>query len=103
VSDDKSDQFSGQFVSNGPRTGGAVDASMNGRVVFVRHGLPGELVRVAVTESTSKFSRGDAVEVLEAVPVESFHRVVTPTREVVAAVTYRTRRPRSRSRGNRHW
>jgi len=49
-------------------------------VVFVRHGLPGELVRVAVTESTSKFSRGDAVEVLEAVPVESFHRVVTPTR-----------------------
>jgi tRNA/tmRNA/rRNA uracil-C5-methylase (TrmA/RlmC/RlmD family) len=39
-----------------------------GRVVFVRHGLPGELVRVEVTESTSKFSRGDAVAIIEASP-----------------------------------
>lgn len=46
-------------------TGGAVGRLSDGRVVFVRHGLPGELVRVRVTESTSKFSRGDAVEVLE--------------------------------------
>ena len=37
----------------------------DGRVVFVRHALPGESVRVDVTESTSKFSRGDAVEILE--------------------------------------
>jgi tRNA/tmRNA/rRNA uracil-C5-methylase (TrmA/RlmC/RlmD family) len=48
----------------------------DGRVVFVRHALPGELVRVAITESTSKFSRGDAVEVLEASP----DRVVAPCR-----------------------
>jgi tRNA/tmRNA/rRNA uracil-C5-methylase (TrmA/RlmC/RlmD family) len=34
----------------------------------VRHALPGELVDVAITESTSKFSRGDAVKVLEASP-----------------------------------
>lgn len=51
-----------------PATGGAVGRLVDGRVVFVRHGLPGELVRVAVTESTSKFSRGDAVEILEASP-----------------------------------
>jgi len=40
----------------------------DGRVVFVRHSLPGELVTVTVTESTAKFSRGDAVEILEASP-----------------------------------
>jgi tRNA/tmRNA/rRNA uracil-C5-methylase (TrmA/RlmC/RlmD family) len=34
-------------------------------VVFVRHSLPGELVRVAITETTANFSRGDALEVLE--------------------------------------
>jgi tRNA/tmRNA/rRNA uracil-C5-methylase (TrmA/RlmC/RlmD family) len=48
----------------------------DGRVVFVRHGLPGELVLVNVTESTSKFSRGDAVEILES----SEDRVVPPCR-----------------------
>ena len=51
-----------------PATGGAVGRLDDGRVVFVRHGLPGELVRVTVTESTSKFSRADAVEILEASP-----------------------------------
>jgi tRNA/tmRNA/rRNA uracil-C5-methylase (TrmA/RlmC/RlmD family) len=59
-----------------PATGGAVGRLEDGRVVFVRHALPGELVRVDVTESTSKFSRGDAVEVLEASP----DRVVAPCR-----------------------
>jgi tRNA/tmRNA/rRNA uracil-C5-methylase (TrmA/RlmC/RlmD family) len=43
-------------------------------VVFVRHGLPGELVRVNVTESTAKFSRADAVEILE----PSAQRVTAP-------------------------
>jgi len=76
VSDDKSDQFSGPVRLERPATGGAVGRLDDGRVVFVRHGLPGELVRVAVTESTSKFSRGDAVEVLEASP----GRVVPPCR-----------------------
>lgn len=49
-------------------TGGAVGRLEDGRVVFVRHSLPGELVRVALSENTAKFSRGDAVEVLEASP-----------------------------------
>lgn len=38
------------------------------QVVFVRHALPGERVRVRVTEETSRFLRGDAVEVLDASP-----------------------------------
>jgi tRNA/tmRNA/rRNA uracil-C5-methylase (TrmA/RlmC/RlmD family) len=39
-----------------------------GWVVFVRHALPGELVRALVTQSTSRFARADAVEVLRASP-----------------------------------
>ena len=37
-------------------------------VIFVRHALPGEVVRVKVTEVTSRFARGDAVDVLKASP-----------------------------------
>ena len=57
-----------------PATGGAVGRLEDGRVVFVRNALPGELVRVEITESTSKFSRADAVDILEASP----DRVVPP-------------------------
>lgn len=41
-----------------------------GRVVFVRHALPGERVRARLTETgaTARFWRADAVEVLEASP-----------------------------------
>ncbi len=44
------------------------DALGGGRVVFVRHALPGERVVVALTEATDgdRFWRGDAVEVLRA-------------------------------------
>ena len=49
-----------------PATGGGVGHLADGRVVFVRQALPGERVRVALTEETAKFARGDAVEVLEA-------------------------------------
>lgn len=35
------------------------------RVVFVRHALPGERVRVTITEHRSSFLRGEAVEILE--------------------------------------
>ena len=49
-----------------PATGGAVGRLGDGRVVFVRHALPGELVRVRVTDRTSTYARADAVEVLEA-------------------------------------
>jgi tRNA/tmRNA/rRNA uracil-C5-methylase (TrmA/RlmC/RlmD family) len=57
-----------------PATGGGVGRAEDGRVIFVRHALPGELVRVAITETTSKFYRGDAVDVLEASP----ERVTAP-------------------------
>jgi len=48
-----------------PATGGGVGRLDDGRVVFVRHSLPGELVRVDITETTTSFSRGDAAEILE--------------------------------------
>jgi tRNA/tmRNA/rRNA uracil-C5-methylase (TrmA/RlmC/RlmD family) len=51
-----------------PATGGGVGRADDGRVIFVRHSLPGELVRVALSETTASFYRGDAVEVLEASP-----------------------------------
>jgi tRNA/tmRNA/rRNA uracil-C5-methylase (TrmA/RlmC/RlmD family) len=46
----------------------------DGRVVFVRHALPGERVRAVVTEEHSSFLRADAVEILDASP----HRVAPP-------------------------
>jgi tRNA/tmRNA/rRNA uracil-C5-methylase (TrmA/RlmC/RlmD family) len=76
VSSEKFDQPSSPVRLERPATGGAVGRLDDGRVVFVRHSLPGELVRVEVTESTSKFSRGDAVEIIEASP----ERVVAPCR-----------------------
>ena len=48
--------------------GACVARAPDGRVVFVRHALPGERVRAAVTSSTSKYLRADCVEVLEASP-----------------------------------
>lgn len=52
-----------------PGHGGFCVARHDGRVVFVRHGLPGELVRAVVTEDRGgSFCRADAVEVLEASP-----------------------------------
>ena len=46
--------------------GACVARAEDGRVVFVRHSLPGETVRVVVTEETKAFLRADAVEVLSA-------------------------------------
>lgn len=55
--------------------GGFCVARHEGRVVFVRHGLPGERVRASVTEDRGgSFCRADAVEVLAASP----DRVVPP-------------------------
>lgn len=48
--------------------GACVARDPEGRVVFVRHALPGETVRVVVTSSGSTFLRADAVEVLSASP-----------------------------------
>ncbi|MEF9980045.1 MULTISPECIES: class I SAM-dependent RNA methyltransferase [unclassified Glutamicibacter] len=53
--------------------GGHTVARHEGRVIFVRHGIPGELVNVRLTDSApeAKFWRADVAEVLEA----SEHRV----------------------------
>ncbi|NUP28358.1 MAG: TRAM domain-containing protein, partial [Nocardia sp.] len=52
-----------------PGHGGFCVARHEGRVVFVRHGLPGELVRARVTEDRGgSFCRADAVEIVEASP-----------------------------------
>jgi tRNA/tmRNA/rRNA uracil-C5-methylase (TrmA/RlmC/RlmD family) len=40
----------------------------SGGVIFVRHALPGERVRALVTQTTSKFARADAIEILAASP-----------------------------------
>jgi len=50
--------------------GGHCVARLDGRVVFVRHALPGELVRARITEGREgdRFLRADAVEVLGASP-----------------------------------
>ncbi len=40
----------------------------DGRVVFVRHSLPGELVTVEITEERKGYVRADAVEVLRSSP-----------------------------------
>lgn len=48
--------------------GACVARAEDGRVVFVRHALPGETVRVVVTSEGKRFLRADAVEVLEPSP-----------------------------------
>ncbi|CAB4638634.1 unannotated protein [freshwater metagenome] len=45
--------------------GGHFIARYEGAVIFVRHGLPGELVDVAITSIGSSFNRGDVVTVIE--------------------------------------
>jgi tRNA/tmRNA/rRNA uracil-C5-methylase (TrmA/RlmC/RlmD family) len=54
--------------------GACVSRAPDGRVVFVRHTLPGERVRAVVTQTTTSFLRADAVEVL----VASADRVEPP-------------------------
>ncbi len=39
-----------------------------GWVIFVRHALPGEHVRAVVTQSTARFARADAIQVVQASP-----------------------------------
>jgi tRNA/tmRNA/rRNA uracil-C5-methylase (TrmA/RlmC/RlmD family) len=54
--------------------GGFVARDPNGRVLFVRHGLPGERVRAIVTEAHATYARADAIAIIEA----SSARVVPP-------------------------
>jgi tRNA/tmRNA/rRNA uracil-C5-methylase (TrmA/RlmC/RlmD family) len=55
--------------------GGHCVARHEGRVVFVRHGIPGEKVRIRLTDAgeSSKFWRADVVEVLERSPDRVAH------------------------------
>src|SRR6202044_3079563 len=48
--------------------GGCVAHAPDGRVVFVRHSLPGERVVATVTSTTSSFIRADATDVLRSSP-----------------------------------
>ncbi|MEV0645850.1 TRAM domain-containing protein [Phytomonospora sp. NPDC050363] len=48
--------------------GGHCVARHDGRVIFVRHALPGETVRVKITERKTGYLRGDAVEILTPAP-----------------------------------
>ncbi|WP_457949605.1 class I SAM-dependent RNA methyltransferase [Pseudarthrobacter sp. alpha12b] len=64
--------------------GGHCVARHEGRVVFVRHAIPGEKVRVRLTDAAdgAKFWRADVIEVLEASPdrVEHFWRAADSPR-----------------------
>ncbi len=48
--------------------GWCVARQPEGMVVFIRHALPGERVRARVTDTTARFSRAEAVEILRASP-----------------------------------
>jgi tRNA/tmRNA/rRNA uracil-C5-methylase (TrmA/RlmC/RlmD family) len=49
--------------------GGSCVARHDGRVVFVRHALPGEQVRAAITDAShERYLLADAIEILEASP-----------------------------------
>jgi tRNA/tmRNA/rRNA uracil-C5-methylase (TrmA/RlmC/RlmD family) len=46
--------------------GWCVARPASGPVIFVRHALPGERVRVVITQTTSRLARADATEILDA-------------------------------------
>jgi tRNA/tmRNA/rRNA uracil-C5-methylase (TrmA/RlmC/RlmD family) len=48
--------------------GWCVARPASGPVIFVRHALPGEQVRAVITQTTSRFARADAVQILQASP-----------------------------------
>lgn len=51
--------------------GGHSIARHDGQVIFVRHAIPGERVKVEITDMQKSFARGDCIEVISA----SAHRV----------------------------
>jgi len=57
-------------VAHGGHCVGRIDGEPGGRkrVVFVRHALPGERVRVVVTDVEKSFLRADAIEILKPSP-----------------------------------
>ena len=62
-----------EILLTAPTYGGdAMGRLEDGRAVFVPFGLPGERVRIRLTEEKRGFARGEVVEILEASP----HRIV---------------------------
>ncbi|MGA8988135.1 class I SAM-dependent RNA methyltransferase [Aeromicrobium sp.] len=58
--------MSDPIVDVGPVAhGGHCVARLDGQVVFVRHTLPGERVRIRITDRSSSFLRADAIEIIE--------------------------------------
>jgi tRNA/tmRNA/rRNA uracil-C5-methylase (TrmA/RlmC/RlmD family) len=55
-------------VGEAAHGGWCVARDLGGRVVFVRHALPGERVRARVTDRTARFARAEATEILRASP-----------------------------------
>ena len=49
--------------------GGHCVARVDGQVVFVRHAIPGERVRIEITGESRRFLRADAIEILAASPL----------------------------------
>jgi len=58
-------------VIDGIAQGGAGVGRIDGKVVFVDGALPGEEVLVRIDETRSRYSRGTAIEVLEASPLRT--------------------------------
>jgi tRNA/tmRNA/rRNA uracil-C5-methylase (TrmA/RlmC/RlmD family) len=61
------------LTAGAPANGGSCVARHDGRVVFVRHALPGERVRVRVTADRGSYWHADAIEVIE----PSDHRIAS--------------------------
>jgi tRNA/tmRNA/rRNA uracil-C5-methylase (TrmA/RlmC/RlmD family) len=57
-----------EVVVEAPAHGGHCVARLDGRVLFVRHALPGERVIAEITEWHRSYLRADAVEILEPSP-----------------------------------
>lgn len=48
--------------------GGHFVARHEGRVIFVRHAIPGEQARIRITDVSKNFARADCIEVIKAAP-----------------------------------
>src|SRR5665811_1291734 len=72
--------------------GGHCVARVDGQVIFVRHAIPGERVRIHITGESKRFLRADAIEILAASPM----RVAPPC--VYACLLYTSPSPRDRTR-----
>lgn len=53
------------LLAGAPANGGSCVAHHEGRVVFVRYALPGELVRVRITADRGSYWHGEAIEVID--------------------------------------